>query len=105
MNSADSSRVESLLDWGCQHGATLHDSVEVYKDDTTSYSLRIKPTAPPSSLPPLSDGQPIVTCPASVTLSYLNALLGGPLPTNANANLTQPSALTLLSPSFPPAFL
>lgn len=93
MNPADKSRFEDLLAWGKQHGATLHEAVEVYNDPLTKYSLRLKPSAPTPDQP-----FTVVTCPASITLSYLNALIGGPLP----SPLSFP---TSPSPSFPPPFM
>ncbi|KAB5585101.1 hypothetical protein GE09DRAFT_945733 [Coniochaeta sp. 2T2.1] len=95
MNSADGARFQNLLAWGRQHGAALNDSVEVYKDDRTGYSLRIKPSVP--AVPASDDGFSVVTCPASVTLSYLNALIDGPL-------LSDLSTVSF-SPSFPPSFI
>jgi hypothetical protein len=93
MNRGDESRFSNLLTWGRQHGATLNDSVEVYIDPLTKYSLRIKPSVSAPS-PPFT----VVTCPASITLSYLNALIDGPLPHPLPEQLT-------LSPAFPPEFM
>ncbi|KAH8904167.1 SET domain-containing protein [Coniochaeta sp. PMI_546] len=94
MNPADESRFQELLAWGRQHGATLHEQVEVYNDALTKYSLRVASSAPA----PPARGFAVVKCPASVTLSYLNALTGGPLPSNLSAGRQ-------LSPSFPPSFM
>ncbi|OIW25582.1 SET domain-containing protein [Coniochaeta ligniaria NRRL 30616] len=93
MNSVEESRFEELLAWGKQHGATLHEQVEVYNDALTKYSLRVKASAPAPD-----HGFAVVKCPASVTLSYINALTGGPLPCNLSAD-------TQLSPSFPASFM
>lgn len=73
MNAADQTRFANLLSWGQQQGATLHPRIEVYKDDVTGFSLRVKDSCS-EGLPP---GFTAVTCPASTTLSYLNALNGG----------------------------
>lgn len=96
MNPADRSRFEKLISWGRQHGATLHDQVEVYNDELTKYSLRLKPSAP--AIAPSDHGCTIVKCPASITLSYLNALTGGPLPANLAPDIE-------LEPSFPSSFM
>lgn len=92
MNPADESGFEELLAWGRQHGAALHDQVEVYNDPLTKYSLRVKPSSPAPA-----PGFAVAKCPAWVTLSYLNALIGGPL----LSNLSQLEA----SPSFPASFM
>lgn len=93
MTPADQARFADLLAWGKQHGATLHESVEVYNDPLTKHSLRVKPSAQTPDQP-----FTVVTCAGPLTLSYLNALIGGPLP----ADLGDTPSPT---PSFPPAFM
>lgn len=101
MNSADEARYADLLAWGKQHGATLHKSVEVYNDPLTKHSLRLNPSAQPPDQP-----FTVVTCPASVTLSYLNALIGGPLPPDlALALAPSPPLSPSPSPTFPAPFM
>ncbi|KAK1776572.1 hypothetical protein QBC45DRAFT_214931 [Copromyces sp. CBS 386.78] len=75
MESPYKERFEALLDWAHNHGARLHPSLEVYQDEKTGFSLRIKPSATESLHSPFK----AVTCPTSITLSYLNALIDGPI--------------------------
>jgi hypothetical protein len=96
MNSADEQRFADLLSWGEKHGATVHESVEVYKDDITGFSLRVKESA--SGTPPLLFEA--VTCPASATLSYLNVLTGTQLP-----SALEEESSTGEEPSFPIPFM
>ncbi|KAK4244938.1 hypothetical protein C7999DRAFT_16826 [Corynascus novoguineensis] len=79
MNQYDESRFSALLEWSQQHGARLHPSLEIYLDPISKYSLRVKPSASHS----LQPGFDAVTCPAGITLSYLNALVDGPLDPSA----------------------
>lgn len=96
MKSAEASRFSELTSWACQHGAHLHPSVEIYNDDLTKFSLRVKQSASP--LP--ADGAenfPAVSCPYTISLSYLNAIIGGPF--------AQDDEQTTPSPTFPPMFM
>ncbi|KAB5527960.1 hypothetical protein GE09DRAFT_1207391 [Coniochaeta sp. 2T2.1] len=54
-------------------------------------------TSVTGSVPASNEGFLTVTCPATVTLSYLNALVGGSLPSDLST--------VSLSPSFPPSFI
>ncbi|KAK4034700.1 hypothetical protein C8A01DRAFT_38859 [Parachaetomium inaequale] len=74
MNERDKARFDTLLAWSRQHGAELHPSLEIYHDDISKYSLRVKPSAEG-----LQPGFGAVSCPAATTLSYLNALVDGPI--------------------------
>lgn len=76
MKQADEERFSALLAWAHTHGASLHEGLEVYQDDVTGFSMRVKPTQVGGLLDP-QDG--ILTCPLRVSLSYLNALQDGPL--------------------------
>lgn len=96
MNSADQRRFEDLLNWGREQGATIHELVEVYNDELTKFSLRVKDSAPQA--PP--SGFTAVTCPASATLSYLNALTGTQLPSGSGQEDT-----TEAEPAFPELFM
>jgi hypothetical protein len=78
-------RIDSLISWARHHGAHLHEQVEVYDDPQHCISLRVRSSqqydhlssnsgqSPPErqSLPPRSR---VVSCPFSLSLSYLNAL-------------------------------
>ncbi|KAF6835502.1 SET domain-containing protein [Colletotrichum musicola] len=61
--------MEELVSWAESHGARLHPSVEVYADPQTGNSFRVSPGAGAGVQP----GEPVVTCPLHLTLSYLNA--------------------------------
>lgn len=77
-------RVESLVDWVTIHGAELHPGVEVYHDPGTGLSFRVKDQGPR-----VKPGEAVVSIPAGLTLSYLNALSdSGPraLPSRLLAN-------------------
>ncbi|EGO55192.1 hypothetical protein NEUTE1DRAFT_147775 [Neurospora tetrasperma FGSC 2508] len=96
MESPHKERFEALLDWAHKHGASLHPLLEVYEDEVTGFSLRVKPSA--TEL--LGSGFKAVSCPTSITLSYLNALTDGPI---------TPSSTTLApnteNPAFPERFM
>lgn len=75
MKDSDKKRIEGLQSWARQHGAVLHPLLEVYHDDVTKFSLRVKQSATEA----LDPGFAAVSCPLSTTLSYLNAVVDGPL--------------------------
>ncbi|KAG6023156.1 hypothetical protein E4U19_004542 [Claviceps sp. Clav32 group G5] len=62
--------ITTLVDWAVSLGATLHPSVEVYDDAQTGLSFRVKPSAPH----PVQALEPIVQLPATLSLSYLDAV-------------------------------
>lgn len=62
-------RISILLDWAASHHATLHPSAEIYDDQATGLSFRVKASA--ASIAPY---EPIVSLPTPLTLSYANAL-------------------------------
>ena len=92
MDDAAHLRLDRLVNWAQAQGATLHPSLEIYHDDVTKLSLRVK-----NSAEPLEPGFNAVSCPLSITLSYLNALVDGPL------NLPRPPDHR--GPAFPPSFM
>jgi len=102
MKETESRRFSELIDWASQHGARLHPSLEIYNDDTTKFSLRVRQSS--ASQLPIPDGKVeqegfgAVSCPVSTTLSYLNALIGGPVTISAQQEQH-------LSPTFPPRFM
>ena len=63
---------EKLIAWALEHGATLHPGVEIYDDVTTGLSFRVKPGSSDVLVPTAVDS--IVTIPAKLSLSYLDAL-------------------------------
>ncbi|KAL2260414.1 hypothetical protein VTK26DRAFT_5583 [Humicola hyalothermophila] len=75
MKDSDKARFDALLAWSQQHGAELHPSLEIYHDDVTKFSLRVKGSAKEG----LEPGFMAVSCPVSTTLSFLNALVDGPI--------------------------
>ncbi|KAL2110779.1 hypothetical protein VUR80DRAFT_708 [Thermomyces stellatus] len=79
----------ALLEWASSHGATLHPSLEIARDEHTGAGFHVKQGAR------LSAGDPVVTCPMPLTLSYLNALPSPPAPFHKDPS----------SPTFPEAFL
>ncbi|KAK3688938.1 hypothetical protein B0T22DRAFT_164000 [Podospora appendiculata] len=83
MNSRDQKRFDELVSWAEENGASLHPSLEVYLDDVTKYSVRVKPSAQQDDFLP---GSTAIACPVSTTLSFLNAVAGGPITVSASPN-------------------
>lgn len=101
MESPYKERFEALLDWAYNHGASLHPLLEVYQDQKTGFSLRVKPSAAGMLYQPFK----AVTCPTSITLSYLNALTDGPItpsPTTPAPNTQNPAFPERFMNSLPP---
>ncbi|KAH6616084.1 hypothetical protein B0J18DRAFT_446820 [Chaetomium sp. MPI-SDFR-AT-0129] len=94
MKPSDATRFGALLEWSQQHGAELHPSLEIHHDDVSKYSLRVKPTVNEG----LEPGFTAVSCPLSTTLSYLNALIDGPL------DFSSPSSPHTTDGAFPTNF-
>ncbi|KAK4120650.1 SET domain-containing protein [Parathielavia appendiculata] len=92
MKESDKARFDELLEWAQQHGAELHPSLEIYHDRLTKFSIRVKNSCTHG----LQPGFRAVTCPVSTTLSFLNALVDGPL--NISSSYQQTGA-------FPPTFM
>ncbi|KAK2069929.1 hypothetical protein P8C59_004470 [Phyllachora maydis] len=69
-----SGRIDALVDWAHRHGARLHLDAEIYHDPQTGFSVRV-----PATSPGLEAGSRVLSCPSSLGLSYLNALLDGPV--------------------------
>ncbi|KAL2177408.1 uncharacterized protein P884DRAFT_169250, partial [Thermothelomyces heterothallicus CBS 202.75] len=97
MNQHDTCRFGALVEWAEQHGARLHPSVEIYLDPVSKYSLRVSPSATEG----LQPGFAAVSCPARITLSYLNALVDGPLDPSARSARSDQKTST---GAFPPRF-
>ncbi|KAK3937360.1 ribosomal lysine N-methyltransferase set10 [Diplogelasinospora grovesii] len=91
MKDSDQHKFDALLEWAQSHGAALHPAVEIYNDDATKFSIRVR------SDQQLDAGSTVVTCPTFITLSYLNALTNSP-----HSFSSRPAAGT--SPSQPAAF-
>ena len=99
MKPHEKTRFDALLAWSQQHGGELHPALEIYCDDVTKFSLRVKPSAADG----LQPGFRAVSCPVSTTLSYLNALVDGPLDI-ASPGSPSPSPQAH-NAAFPPRFL
>lgn len=98
MRQADKERFSALVSWAKLHGASLHPALEIYKDDVTGFSMRVKSSSGPEELT-LKSHDDILTCPLGISLSYLNALTGQPLSSTPSEQSFQQAA------SFPPELL
>lgn len=98
MRPADEERFSALVSWATLHGASLHPALEIYKDDVTGFSMRVKSFMTPKEtrLQPCDE---VLSCPLEISLSYLNALTGQPLST------TRPENTSNNYPQFPPQIL
>lgn len=102
MRGADQERFNTLLSWATAHGASLHPALEVYKDDITGFSMRVKLELPQDNpnAHSFKPGDEVLSCPLNVSLSYLNAHTGQPL---SAADATGAANLER-KPVFPPGF-
>ncbi|KAL1853929.1 hypothetical protein Daus18300_011671 [Diaporthe australafricana] len=98
MKENDQERFITLLEWSKAHGGTLHPALEVYKDDVTGFSMRVKPSSYATTDKDINPGEEVLGCPLNTSLSFLNATTGGPI-------LSAPSEHTESSPVFPPRFM
>ncbi|KAI2468861.1 SET domain-containing protein [Annulohypoxylon bovei var. microspora] len=65
-------RYDALLRWVEDDGGSLNPAVEIYHDDITKASFRVKDSCS------IGVDEPIVTLPLSKSLSYINAIDGHP---------------------------
>lgn len=79
MNETDQARFNALLEWSKAHGGTVHPTLEVYKDDVTGFSMRVKPSSTVGIDATIKSGEEVLACPLSTSLSFLNATTGGPI--------------------------
>lgn len=98
MKENDQQRFNTLLEWSKAHGGTLHPALEVYKDDVTGFSMRVKPSSDATTHKAINPAEEVLACPLSTSLSFLNATTGGPI-------LSAPSEHAEPSPVFPPRFM
>lgn len=99
MKETEQARFSALLEWSREHGGTVHSALEVYKDDVTGFSMRVKPSSAEGIDLTAGAAEQVLSCPFSTTLSFLNARVGGPM-------LTGSSQLDVeLRPAFPPLFM
>ncbi|KAH6845600.1 hypothetical protein B0I37DRAFT_356046 [Chaetomium sp. MPI-CAGE-AT-0009] len=98
---AGQTRFDSLVEWSESHGGKLHPSLEIYNDPVTKYSIRVKPSADGDGAGgTLQPGFRAITCPLATTLSYLNALVDGPILDATTSPAASPKA-----GAFPPSFI
>lgn len=99
MKETEQARFSALLEWSRKHGGTVHPALEVYKDDVTGFSMRVKPSSAEGIALTAGAGEQVLCCPLSTSLSFLNARVGGPI-------LTASSKPDVEShPAFPPRFM
>lgn len=98
MKEADQDRFKTLLEWSKAHGGTVHPALEVYKDDVTGFSMRVKPSSTAGTDVTVKSGEEVLTCPLSTSLSFLNATTDGPI-------LSGPSDRAEARPAFPRRFM
>lgn len=79
MNEADQHRFTTLLEWSKSHGGAVHPALEVYKDDVTGFSMRVKPSSSSGTDVTVNSAEEVLACPLSTSLSFLNATTGGPI--------------------------
>ena len=99
MKDSDRARFDALLGWSRHHGAELHPQLEIYHDHATSFSIRVRPSA----AGPLEPGFTAVTCPVATTLSFLNALVDGPLSLSSPSSPSHAAAAA--AAAFPRRFM
>ncbi|KAG6354658.1 hypothetical protein INS49_004676 [Diaporthe citri] len=98
MNDTDQARFNALLEWSKAHGGTVHPTLEVYKDDVTGFSMRVKPSSTGGTDATITSGEEILACPFRTSLSFLNATRGGPI-------LSRQSERAEARPVFPTRFM
>jgi len=99
MRPADETRFGRLVSWAESHGAFLHPRLEIYHDEFTKFSVRVRGgELAGGALASALAGEPVLSCTAPMTLSSLNAIIGGPLPSDLRRQ--DPG-----SPAFPPRFM
>jgi protein-histidine N-methyltransferase len=68
---SDEKKYDALTEWAKEHGAALHPSIEIRLDPEMGASFKVREARPEMEVQP---GGQVVTCPMSLTLSYLNSL-------------------------------
>lgn len=98
MKETDQARFNALLAWSKAHGGSVHPAIEVYKDEVTGFSMRVKPSAAEGTHATTQPGEEVLCCPLNTSLSFLNATVSGPI-------LAGPSERVELHSAFPPRFM
>lgn len=102
MRQADEQPFAALVAWASSHSASLHPALDIYNDNVTGFSMRVKTVSSDSQSASLKPGDEILACPLGISLSYLNAHAGGrPLSTTASC----PAGTETGFSKFPPDFL
>lgn len=99
MKETEQARFSALLEWSREHGGTVHPALEVYKDEVTGFSMRVKPSSAVGIELKAGAGEQVLRCPFSTSLSFLNARLGGPILTGSSGSDVEPR------PAFPLRFM
>jgi protein-histidine N-methyltransferase len=97
MRATDQEKFANLFSWAISNGATLHPSIEVYHDGITKFSLRVKPDSPA-----IEPSATILSCPPTLSLSYLNSQHNSPLRARTGSDTASSAAN---EPAFPPQFM
>lgn len=63
-------RIQTLISWGQENGVKLHPSVEVYQDELTGLSFRVKQDAQEN----VGEYETIISIPSTITLSFTDAV-------------------------------
>lgn len=98
MKEVEQARFNALLEWSREHGGTVSPALEVYKDDVTGYSMRVKPLSTGEAGITIKSGEEVLRCPLNTSLSFLNAATDGPI-------IPGSSKRAELRPAFPPRFM
>lgn len=98
MNETEQARFDRLLEWSKAHGGTVHPALEVYKDDVTGFSMRVKPSSTGGVGATITPSEEVLACPLKTSLSFLNATTSGPIP-SGQSEPAEPR------PAFPPRFM
>ncbi len=77
LEPGDKDHFGRLLSWTTEQGGFLHPRVEIYRDKTAGFGLRVRPGDDGEGT---RAGEALVSCTMAMSLSYLNAVSGdGPL--------------------------
>lgn len=99
MKEAEQARFNALLRWSKEHGGTVHPDLEIYKDDVTGYSMRVKPSSTREAETTIKSGEEVLRCSMDTSLSFLNAVTDGPIVAGPSKHLPEPR------PAFSPRFM
>jgi hypothetical protein len=98
MKETDQASFNALLEWSRAHGGTVHPALEVYKDDVTGFSMRVKASSTEEPDPTIKPGEEVLACPLGTSLSFLNATTDAPILAGSPERVEP-------HPAFPPRFM